>query len=175
MRQATTNRLLVLALGGLAGLSLTACGDRSATSAEGSGIEAASVDSSRGHVVEMDDYTLQANVIPSTFLSDEIAQRYSLERSDDRGMVNLVVTRGGVLAQGAPSVHAEVSVDLSNLIGQTQVVEMNEIVANKEISYIGFFDAAPDQEVFRFAIRAAPEASDTVLTMEFEDQYAPIR
>jgi len=175
MRTAMTNRFIVLALCGLAGFSLAACGDRSATSAGGSGMQADRVDSARGHVVEINDYTLRANVIPSNFLSDEIAQQYGLERSDDRGMLNLVVTRGGVQAQGAPSVAAEVSVDLSNLIGQKQTVKMSEIVANEEISYIGFFDTAPDQEIYRFAIRAVPEASDTVLTIEFEDQYTPMR
>jgi hypothetical protein len=171
MRTETTNRLIMLAFFGIAGLSIAACSDRSARST-GSGMVADNVDSSLGHVVEMDDYTLRANVVPSSFLSDEMAQQYGLDRSDDRGMLNLVVTRGGVQAQGAPSVPSKVSVDLSNLIGQTQTVAMSEIVANEEVSYIGFFDTEADQEIFRFAIRAVPEGSDTVLTMEFEDQYA---
>ena len=85
-------------------------------------------------------------VVPSMFLSAEIADQYELVRGKDRAFVNI-----SVLRNDAP-VTADVTGSYRNLLSQITALEFREVTEGDAVYYL-----APlrhdDGELLRFAIR----------------------
>lgn len=121
-----------------------------------------------GDVAEFDGFTLRANLSPTEFLSDAMAQRYGIEAGPDLALLNLVVMQKRADQQPA-AVSAEVSAQFETLIGHVEVIDMRKAEADGHVSYIGTLDTS-SQRVFRFTIEAQPAEADEPLRMNFEVQ-----
>jgi sulfite reductase beta subunit-like hemoprotein len=115
------------------------------------------------------DVEIHYNAMPTDELLPDVAKRYKIERSRNRGMITLSVLRKTPLGVNQP-VKAAVKVTLPMLTGQTVDVPVREVVEGTAIYYIGEFRITPPQTL-RFQVSATPEGGDAPLTFEFQQAF----
>lgn len=121
------------------------------------------------HEVSRDGYTLRASTVVSTALDPRTASSHGVERSADRGVLNVTVERG------RENVTANVSAVARNLGGVQQEIPMREAKApNGMVSYVGAYEFAP-REVLDFHVTARPRGHPTDLSLEFRDRMPFVR
>lgn len=115
------------------------------------------------------DHVVHFSALPTDFLSDEIAKQYSIERSANRGMLNISVQKD--LGDGATeAVAASISGEATNLSGQNVAIEIREIPGSY-VSYVGLFDIVPP-DTYTFTISVIPEGATVPLTLRFNKNFA---
>jgi len=124
-----------------------------------------------GHVEEFDGYSLQGSLTPTDRLPDVMTQEHNIEPGPERLLFNALVYEKRSDGELEP-VAADVNVVYENLAGHEIEVDMRQVEANGDVSYIGTLDAS-GQLVFRFIVEAQPEGSDETLQTEFEVQLPP--
>lgn len=170
MNTMQTNKIRSVALA-IAMIAVLAGCDRDGQTVESAGNQA-SVDQTAGgeqplgHVVEFDGYTLRANISRSTFLPEEMAQKYGIEPDDDVVLLNLVILENRPDLPPVP-VAAEVSAQHETLIGHAETIEMRAIESDGYVSYIGMLDTSTER-LFQIVIKAQPVGTDQPLQMDFE-------
>ena len=92
------------------------------------------------------EYEVHYVVLPTTFLNNEIADRYDLVRSKDRSLINISVLDGA--AQPIP---ATISGSARNLLEQSQQLEFDEVREGDAIYYLALLRHG-DEEFHRVAI-----------------------
>lgn len=114
------------------------------------------------------DHVVHFSALPTDFLSEEVAKQYSIERSPDRGMLNISVQKD--LGDGATeAVAARITGAATNLSGQEIPIEIREI-SGSYVSYVGLFDIqAPDTYTFTFSV--FPEGATVPLTLRFNKNF----
>lgn len=80
---------------------------------------------------QIGDYQVHYIVIPTTFVTPEIAQTYGLARGKNRALVNL-----SILDENGRAVAATVSGESQNLLGQPQTLVFNEVREQQAIYYL---------------------------------------
>ncbi len=121
-----------------------------------------------GHVMEFEDFTLQANVSRTDALPDSMTQQYGINPDPNLALLSLVILEHQSGRQPA-AVPAEVSAQQESLTGRVEAIDMHPVEANGYVSYIGTLDAS-FQRVFQFIIQAQPAGTDRPLHMDFEVQ-----
>ncbi|MCP1675421.1 hypothetical protein J2T57_002571 [Natronocella acetinitrilica] len=157
--------LSVVMLVGLAGCDGTEQVDNSAETQE-SVEQSAGDQQPLGHVVEFDDFTVQANVVRAHVLPEAMTQRYGIEPESDLVLLNLVVLDN---RQDQAAVPADLTVKHENLSGHGETIDMRAVEADGHVSYFGTVDAS-GQRNFEFIIEAQPEGADEPLHMTFNVQ-----
>jgi len=117
-------------------------------------------------VMEIDGFTLQANVTRTDFLHDAMAEQYDIDPDPDYVMLKLVILENRSDNRPEP-VSAEVGAEYKNTIGQIETIAMRSVEADGYISYIGTLDAG-SQRTFNLSIEAQPAGTDEPLHMDFE-------
>ncbi len=114
-------------------------------------------------------YTIHHNALTTDFLTPQVAKAYKLQRSKNRGMLNVSVIKD-VPGTTGKAVTAKVRVKATDLLGKTQVIPMREIREGDAIYYIGEFPVANGTKLY-FDIEVTPEGADrsytATLTQEF--------
>ncbi|WP_373188303.1 DUF4426 domain-containing protein [Halopseudomonas sp.] len=123
------------------------------------------------HVEEFDDYSIQGSITPTERLPDVMIQEYNIEPGPERLIFNAIIYEKRSDGEREP-VSADVNVLYENLVGHEIEIDMRQVEANGDVSYIGTVDTS-GQLVFRFMIEARPEGSDESLQTEFEVQLPP--
>lgn len=118
-----------------------------------------------GEVAEFDEFTIRANVSPTEFLPDAMAQQYGIEADSSLYLLTVVVLENQPEQLPMP-VSVELSAYYESLTGQITDIDMRAIEANDRVSYVGTLDASA-QRVFQFVIEAQPEGSEQPLQMNF--------
>lgn len=133
----------------------------------GDGRERLSINDSYG---EFGDYVVHVNAMTTAGLNPEIAQSYGITRSENKGLINLVVLKkpDGV-GQDQP-VRAAIGLTAANLTGQVKTVEVREIEDNVSIYYIGEV-SVDDRETINFDFDVRPEGSDRTLLVRYSHQF----
>ncbi|WP_404417544.1 DUF4426 domain-containing protein [Marinospirillum sp.] len=121
-----------------------------------------------GDVAEFDGFTLRANVSPTEYLSDAMAQQHGIEADPSLVMLNVVILEKRP-EQRPVTVSGELSVFYESLTGRDTDIDMRSVKTNDGISYIGTLDTS-EQRFFAFVIEAQPEGTDEPLQMNFEVQ-----
>ncbi len=81
--------------------------------------------------LSFDGYELHYSVIPTSFLSADIAKRYNLVRGEGRALVNLSLLKDGV------GVSAEaLSGSVKNLLSQRQTLSFEKVTEGEAIYYL---------------------------------------
>jgi len=119
--------------------------------------------------VEVGDYVLHANAIPTLTLSPEVARASGITRSAKRGLLNIAIRH--TQADGSDrAAKASVSADAINFSGQRQVLSLREVRDGEAIYYL----AEPridEGEALSFEISARPEGSAEVLQARFKQTF----
>ena len=153
--------LLVIMLG------LTACEPPSSNGSSSAARTRLSISNSYG---EFGEYVVHINAMPTTSLTTEVAQGYGVVRSENQGLINLVVLKKANTPGGNVPVTAVVDLSAANLTGQLKSVELREIDDGTSIYYIGQI-SVDDRETINFDFDIRPEAGRRVLLVRFTHQF----
>lgn len=115
------------------------------------------------------DYVIHFNAMSADFVPAEIARKYRITRSRNRGLINITVLKKVLGTPGQP-VHARVEVSARNLTGQGRTIRMREIREGKAIYYIGEFSVA-NEETLNFDVRAQPIGTQSVVDVRFSQDF----
>lgn len=114
-------------------------------------------------------YTVHHNAFTTDVLTPYIARRFHVQRSKNRGMLNVSVIKNENIGVGK-SVEAKVTVTATNLTGQLSNISMREVREGTSVYYIGDFKVN-HQETLKFDIKVQPRGEsktyDTTMTQEF--------
>jgi hypothetical protein len=99
-------------------------------------------------------YVVHHNAFAADFLTPEVAARYGIQRSRNRGLLNVSVIKEVAGTTGQP-VTATVRVEANNLAGLVKTLEMREIREQDAIYYIGDFPVI-DGEIVNFKLEVTP-------------------
>ncbi len=95
---------------------------------------------------EFDDYDIHYVVIPTVFLSREIAAEYDIVRGTDWSLVNISVLN----KEGKP-MRARTSGGFKNLLSQNFELEFREVIEDTAVYYLAAVKHT-DEDIFRFDI-----------------------
>ncbi len=118
--------------------------------------------------VQLGDYVVHYNALPTTFLAPQVAQEYGIRRSKSRGMLNLSVQKK---ENGKTrSVTAEISATATNLSGQLKRILLHPVRESDAIYYIGTMPISPG-EVLNFDITVHLPDTDEPLRINFQHRF----
>ena len=118
--------------------------------------------------VSVGDYSIHVNAILTADLTPEVAQSYGIQRSKNKGFVNLVVlsTESGT----DTPVASAVEVAASNLTGQLKGMTLREIVDGPSIYYVGEV-SVDDRETINFDFDVLPEGCERLMLIRYTHQF----
>ena len=114
-------------------------------------------------------YVIHHNAMTTDNLSPEIASAYHIQRSKERGMLNISVIRGEKGKLGTP-VEAKVKVVARNLVGQEENIPMREIREGTAIYYIADFPVV-NREQLDFFIEVTPQGEHAPLKAQLRQEF----
>ncbi len=155
---------------GLAALLLTlnACDPAAITNnASADGRMRLSANNSNG---EFGQYVVHVNAMTASSLTPEVAQNYGITRSENRGLVTVVILKKSSDMAAAQPVLSDVEVTAANLTGQLKPVELREIIDGDSIYYIGLV-RVDNRETINFDIDIRPNDSSRKLPIRFSHQF----
>jgi hypothetical protein len=148
-------------------LGLVGCGAPSDVGSSGEGRTRLSLNDNFG---EFGDYVIHVNAMASTGLAPFIAEHYGIVRSEDQGVVNLVILQKTDRAGVNKPVRGTVEVSAANLTGQLKSVEVVEVVEDESIYYLTQI-SIDDRETINFDFDIRPEGSTRILAVRFTHQF----
>jgi hypothetical protein len=114
-------------------------------------------------------YTIHHNALTTDTLSPKVANAYGIQRSKNRGMVNISVIKDEPGTTGTP-VTAEVELVARNLLGQERDIPLREIREETAIYYIADFPVG-NREQLVFKLEALPAGSSYALSATFQQEF----
>lgn len=124
--------------------------------------------SNANNTEEFGDYVIHHNALPTNLLLPEVARAYKIKRSNNRGMINIVVQQK--TESGAKGTTANVSGTGSNLNGQLKHLTFREIKDGEVTYYISDFRVT-HKEVINFKITVQPAGSKTSHEVKFQKEF----
>ncbi len=115
------------------------------------------------------EFVIHYNAMATDMVPPEVARKYRITRSQNRGMINITVLKKVLSSPGQP-VHARVDVNALNLAGQGRRISMREIREGNAIYYIGEFGVA-NEETLNFNVRARPQGSHETVEVRFSQDF----
>jgi hypothetical protein len=116
-----------------------------------------------------DGYVIHHNAFTADTLDPAVAQRYGIQRSKQRGVINVSVIKEKAGTTGLPTA-ARVEVDATNQNGQKQRVPMRELKDQEAVYYIGEFPVQ-HQETLNFAIEVTPQGAGKAIKAATSQQF----
>ncbi|HET9032166.1 MAG TPA: DUF4426 domain-containing protein [Dokdonella sp.] len=121
-----------------------------------------------GGTQKFGNYLVHYSALSTQFLNAGMAKQYSIERSANRGLINISVQKVAA-DETAQAVAAVVSGEATNLTGQKTPVTIREI-PDQYVSYIGLFNVtAPD--TYTFTLKITPKDSKESFTLKFSKNF----
>ncbi|MCU7959942.1 MAG: DUF4426 domain-containing protein [gamma proteobacterium symbiont of Bathyaustriella thionipta] len=114
-------------------------------------------------------YTIHHNAFTTDILTPHIAHKYHVQRSKNRGMLNVSIIKNETIGIGK-SVPAQVEVTATNLTGQLRNINMREARSGTAIYYLGDF-RVNNQETLNFIIKVRPAGSSETATIKLNHQF----
>ena len=93
------------------------------------------------NATQVPGYTIHHNALTTDSLSPQVAKAYDIQRSKNRGMLNVSVIKAQPGSTGR-SVRAKIKATATNLTGQTRDIPLREVHDGDAIYYIGDFRVA---------------------------------
>ena len=115
------------------------------------------------------DFVIHYNAMATDMVPPEVARKYRITRSQNRGMINITVLKKILGSAGQP-VHARVEVNALNLAGQGRTISMREIREGNAIYYIGEFGVA-NEETLNFNVRARPQGTQETVEVRLQSGF----
>lgn len=158
------NRSLMLIIVAMFGIACDT-GSQSTSSADGR-----TRLSAQNSYAEFGDYVIHVNGMSSVSLTPEIATNYGITRSEDRGIINLVVLKKNAELGVDVPVVADIKLSTANLTAQFKDIVLKEIKDGPSIYYIGEVPV-DDEEMLNFDFDIRPAGSKRVLLVRFSHQF----
>ncbi len=95
-------------------------------------------------------YTIHHNALTTDSLAPQVAKAYGIQRSKNRGMLNV-----SVLKDKEGSIGESVKATAANLSGQSRVIDMREVMDGDAVYYMGDFRVS-NQETLNFNLTVNP-------------------
>lgn len=86
------------------------------------------------------------SLVPTTFLTPEVAASYGITRARDRALLNV-----SIIQPGTGPVRAEVSGSVKDLLGSVRELQFEEVIEGDSVYYLATIRHG-EEEVLRFAI-----------------------
>ena len=116
-----------------------------------------------------DGYTIHHNAFLTSDLSPEMASRYGIRRSNNRGMINISIIKE-IPGTTGKAVTASVAVTARNLRGQVRNIPLREVKEENAVYYLGDF-LVENQEQITFNIQVIPEGTQKPLYATLKQQF----
>ena len=117
-------------------------------------------------------FVIHYNAMATDVVPPQVARKYRITRSQNRGMINITVLKKVLGSPGQP-VHARVEVNAQNLAGQGRTIHVREIREGNAIYYIGEFGVA-NEETLKFDVRARPQGTQEFVEVQFSQDFYTI-
>jgi hypothetical protein len=114
-------------------------------------------------------YTIHHNAITTDSLPVQVATAYGLQRSKNRGLLNVSVLRDEPGKMGTP-VRAEIRAVAKTLYGQIRPIPLREVIEDQAIYYIADFPVA-HREILRFELEVMPEGGRYPLRAQLRQEF----
>jgi hypothetical protein len=128
--------------------------------------------------IEIDDnseYVVYYNAFKIKDLPKEMARTYKIKRTSHNGVLNVSVRKGSKgKMMGTTAVKANVTVQITDLIGIQQTPEIKEVEEGKEgdaVYYIGEFDITSEPEILKFTIQVDPDNQGKEYEISFRQTF----
>lgn len=116
-----------------------------------------------------DGYTIHHNALTTDLLAPEVAAAYGIQRSVNRGMVNISIIKERPGEVGKP-VAGKVELNTRNLVGQKRLIPLREVHEGEAIYYIGDFPVV-DREHLIFNVQVKLPDEPYPLNARFEQEF----
>jgi hypothetical protein len=116
-----------------------------------------------------DGYTIHHNAFLTSDLSPEMASRYGIRRSNNRGMINISIIKE-IPGTTGKAVTAKVQVTARNLRGQVRNIPLREVKEENAVYYLGDF-LVENREQVTFNIEVIPEGTRKPLYATLKQQF----
>ena len=114
-------------------------------------------------------FVIHYNAMATDMVPAQVARKYRITRSQNRGMINITVLKKVLGSPGQP-VHAQVDVNAQNLAGQGRTIHVHEIREGNAIYYISEFGVA-NEETLKFDVRARPQGTQEFVEVQFSQDF----
>jgi hypothetical protein len=114
-------------------------------------------------------YTIHHNVITTDKLTPDVARSYGIQRSRNRGLLNVSVIKDVPGTTGTPVV-AEVKASSRNLQGVIRELPMREVRDGSAVYYLAEFPVQ-HQETLSFKVQVRPQGETTSHTAELSQEF----
>jgi hypothetical protein len=142
---------------------------------EGAGVSVVDEDVDRvtlaDHVnlIDFGDYVVHVNAQTTSSIPPDVARNLGITRSDNRAMLNIVITRK-VNGSFGPSVKGTVTGTASNLVGQLKNMTIREVTEHDATYYIGEV-VVVDGETLFFNVDVTPEGEDRTYYLRYKGEF----
>ena len=116
-----------------------------------------------------DGYTVHHNALTTDTLSPKVASAYQIQRSKQRGMVNISIIKDAKDSMGT-AVTGDLKLSSRNLIGQKRDIPLREIRQGKSVYYIADFPVG-HRERLVFELEATPQGSNYPIEASFQQEF----
>jgi len=106
----------------------------------------------QNNVFHIGEYTVYLNTSYTKDISNDIAIKYGIKKSDNRIMLNVSILKN----QSRKSVEGAITIDVTNLLGQKKAVKEMKVVENDSVSY-AFFSDISNLETLIYNLSISPE------------------
>lgn len=121
--------------------------------------------------VSFGDYTVNYNAFPSEMLEPSVAKAVNISRASYRGVVTIAVRKKNEGGDENPTA-AEVSGNVTNLIGQRSKLEFSKVKEEGSLYYISDFSIPQSgNKLLNFSISVRPDGEKARQKIEFKRQY----
>jgi len=106
----------------------------------------------QNNVFHIGEYTVYLNTSYTKDISNDIAIKYGIKKSENRIMLNVSILNN----QSRKSVEGAITIDVTNLLGQKKAVKEMKVVENDSVSY-AFFSDISNLETLIYNLSISPE------------------
>jgi hypothetical protein len=116
-----------------------------------------------------DGYTIHHNAFTADTLDATVAQRYGIQRSKQRGVINVSVIKIKAGTTGVPTA-ARVEVSAASQTGQKMRVPVREVNEQDAVYYLGEFPVQ-DRETIEFTIDVTPTGAAKGIQAKMSQEF----
>jgi hypothetical protein len=106
----------------------------------------------QNNVFHVGEYAVYLNTNYTRDISNDIAIKYGIEKSENRIMLNVSILNN----ESKKSVEGAITINVTNLLGQKKAVKEMKVVENDSVSY-AFFSDISNQETLIYNLIISPE------------------
>jgi hypothetical protein len=114
------------------------------------------------------DYVVRCSAISTDQIADSVARQYGIERSARRGLLNVSVELK--TADATHTTHADVSAEVSDLIGHRTPIRVRETNENGDIDYLADFPLT-GSGTYVFTVKVTPQGQAQPYVVKFNQDY----